>query len=381
MPKQTLLLAAAMMCALGITQGQVTRARSPIRIPDIPGYKTLKCDFHIHTVFSDGSVWPDTRAEEAWREGLDVIAITDHIEYQPHKDDLPANHDRSYEIAKGLGDDLGILVIKGSEVTRKMPPGHLNALFLKASKPLDVEDWREALKAASDQGAFIFWNHPGWTGQQPDGVARWYPEQTELLEKGLLQGIEVVNDQDYYPEVYRWCLEKNLTLMSNSDMHDPIAQRWEAGPGAWRPFTLVFAADKSLEAIKEALSAHRTAVCFRQTLIGRREFLEPIFKASVQVSNPSVTIRGKRSAYIQISNSSDIDFQLTGGGQFAEVSVPPRLLLKGGKTVLLQLRGQSEVLDAKRNFDLRYVVTNLKITPEDGLDVTFPVEISFAPVK
>ena len=27
-----------------------------INFPDIPGYKTLLCDFHQHTVFSDGSV-------------------------------------------------------------------------------------------------------------------------------------------------------------------------------------------------------------------------------------------------------------------------------------------------------------------------------------
>ena len=58
----------------------VTRARTPVNIPDIPGYVTLKCDFHIHTVFSDGLVWPTVRTEEAWRQGLDAIAITDHNE-------------------------------------------------------------------------------------------------------------------------------------------------------------------------------------------------------------------------------------------------------------------------------------------------------------
>lgn len=30
--------------------------RKEINIPDILGYKTLKCDFHIHTIFSDGVV-------------------------------------------------------------------------------------------------------------------------------------------------------------------------------------------------------------------------------------------------------------------------------------------------------------------------------------
>ena len=34
------------------------QAKHKINIPDILGYKTLKCDFHMHTVFSDGMVWP-----------------------------------------------------------------------------------------------------------------------------------------------------------------------------------------------------------------------------------------------------------------------------------------------------------------------------------
>ena len=53
--------------------------RQLINIPDIMGYQTLKCDFHIHTVFSDGQEWPSMRVNEAWNDGLDAIAITDHI--------------------------------------------------------------------------------------------------------------------------------------------------------------------------------------------------------------------------------------------------------------------------------------------------------------
>ena len=33
--------------ALGVSQAK-------IQFPDILGYKTLKCGFHMHTVFSDG---------------------------------------------------------------------------------------------------------------------------------------------------------------------------------------------------------------------------------------------------------------------------------------------------------------------------------------
>jgi len=142
--------------------------RVEVKIPDIPGYKTLKCDFHSHTVFSDGAVWPTFRIEEAWRDGLDAIAITDHIEYQPHKDYIPTNHNAAYEIGKNLANELGLILIQGSEITRDIPDA--NALV--------KDTWKEAIKAAVDQGGLVFWNHPGWRGQQPDGVPRWYDEHT-----------------------------------------------------------------------------------------------------------------------------------------------------------------------------------------------------------
>jgi 3',5'-nucleoside bisphosphate phosphatase len=360
------------------TQAELIRSRKPVNLPDVAGFKTLKCDFHIHTVFSDGNVWPHIRSEEAWREGLNAIAITDHIEYQPHKEDLPTNHNRAFEIAKSHGDALGLLVIRGSEITRSMPPGHLNAIFLSSSNELAVDDWRDSVKAAFGQGAFIFWNHPGWTGQQSDGLARWYAEHDELLSQKMLHGMEVVNGHSYYPEVHRWCLEKNLTMLANTDVHDPIGLVYDVNEES-RPYTLVFATDATPEAIKEALFAGRTALRFREQLIGREQYLRPIFEASVALLNPGITIKGKGSAFVQIHNNSDVDYQLTGEQPRAEITVPTRLTLKAGRTVLLQVRGTSDRQDGKRNYDLRYTVRNLKITPDKSLQVTLPIEVTFVP--
>lgn len=39
-------------------------------------------------VFSDGNVWPTVPVQEAWRDGLDVIALSEHAEYQPHSQDV-----------------------------------------------------------------------------------------------------------------------------------------------------------------------------------------------------------------------------------------------------------------------------------------------------
>jgi hypothetical protein len=153
---------------------------------------------------------------------LDAIAITNHLEHQPHKKELSTNHNRFYEIAKPLGDDLDLMVVKGSEITRKMPPGHVNAIFLTNSAPLATEIWTNAVQAAKTQGAFIFWNHPGRKGQQADGAARWHAEHTWLLEQGMMNGVEVVNGRAYYPEAHQWALDKNLTMLSNPDIHAPL---------------------------------------------------------------------------------------------------------------------------------------------------------------
>ncbi|HHM21530.1 MAG TPA: PHP domain-containing protein, partial [Bacteroidetes bacterium] len=88
-------------------------------------------DLHIHTAFSDGSVWPDIRVQEALRDSVDAIAMTEHLEYQPHANDLPhADRNRSYQIAEQNARAHNLIVINGSEITRKMPPGHCNAIFI-----------------------------------------------------------------------------------------------------------------------------------------------------------------------------------------------------------------------------------------------------------
>lgn len=379
--RTSLLLTSVLLLSTAVSLAHDPRARVPVRIPDILGYRTLKADFHTHTVFSDGKVWPDIRAEEAWREGLDAVAITDHIEYLPHKDDLGVRHDRSYEIARPHGELLSVTVIKGSEITRDMPPGHLNAIFLTDSSALDTgDDWRASIREAHRQGAFIFWNHPGWTGQQPDGLARWYPEHTELMEAGLMHGIEVVNEREYYPEAHRWCLEKKLTMLSNSDIHAPVNMDYLVHQGDHRPLTLVFARDASAEAIRDALFARRTAAWSGKMLVGEEQFLRPIFTHSVGILNPAVELRGRRTAYVQIENRSDLEYQLVEGTGPAELVTPERLVLQPGRTVLLPVRAKSVPEGAsgtiwEGDVNLRFVVDNLKIAPGEGMPVELKLNV------
>ena len=259
------------MAPLAVTSPALAqnRHRTELPFPDLPGLVTLRCDFHLHTVFSDGDVWPTVRVEEAWRDGLDAIALTDHIEYQRYKEDIPVNYGRAVDVARADAEALDIILIRGAEITRGEPPGHLNALFLTNVGALNVKDYRVAVSNAFEQGAFVFWNHPGW--KQPDHKSVWYAEQGEFYTNGWLRGIEIVNGPHYDPIAHQWCLDKRLTMIGGSDVHDPMSFEYRGAPDDIRPVTLVFAKARTAEALREALAARRTAVLSEGRLIGEPE--------------------------------------------------------------------------------------------------------------
>jgi 3',5'-nucleoside bisphosphate phosphatase len=289
-----------------------------IIFPDIPGYKTLKTDLHQHTAFSDGSVWPDIRVMEALMDGLDVISLTEHLEYQPHKDDIPhPDRNRSYNLALAEAKNHDLIIVRGSEITRKMPPGHNNAIFIKDANGLLIKDSVEIFKAAKAQGAFIFWNHPNWTAQRKDGVAKLTDMHTMLIKEKLLDGIEVVNDNSYSEEALQIALDNNLTIMGTSDIHKLIDWDFKVNDGGHRPVTLVFAKERTEESVKEAMFDRRTVVYYKDLLIGREQYLNPLLQASITVKSASypakadvlkvILVNGTNSP-ILLSNKSAYNF-------------------------------------------------------------------------
>jgi hypothetical protein len=340
-----------------LAQAQV---RHEIQFPDLPGYQTLKCDFHMHTMFSDGMVWPTVRVNEAWRQGLDAISVTDHIEYQPHKNDVPTKHNRPYELVAGPARQMNLLLPRGAEITRDTPPGHFNAIFLSDVNPLETEDLVEVFKRANQQGAFLFWNHQGWKGPE---AGRWLEIHTTLYENKLLHGMEVCNGDEYYPDAHRWCLEKNLTMLGNSDIHDPDLRK-QSAPDDHRTMTLVFAKERRLASVKEALVERRTAVWFQDQLIGRQELLEPLFAQCIRVAKPH--LRSKDAVWVVIRNLCDLEIKLQRTGKLG----PPQVTLPARSTILAKIGLRTPQEPA----ELSYTAVNFLIAPGKGLPVTLKIE-------
>jgi len=329
------------------------------RHPDIPGYITLTGDFHVHTDFSDGVVWPTYRIDEAVHEGIDIISITDHVEYRPHKDFMKdPGHNQSYNVALPYAKDRNVILVKGVEITRPMPTGHLNCLFVTDVDKLTEPDFMKVMEEANRQGAFVFWNHPGWKTQQPDGIPRFHPVHEELLKKGWLHGVEFYNTKAAYGFVLDWCRDRNLTVFANSDVHIAVSDFWEKERGEVRPVTLVFAKDRSVDGVRDALKNGRTLALFHgDSLGGKKEWAEEFFRNSIKVESPHS--EDKDVMFVQVVNKGAIPFRLKNVNQDIE---PKQVYIRPNAVTLVRVSKNSPATH-------KFVVGNILIGDNKSLEV------------
>lgn len=331
-----------------------------IEFPNLPGLKTLVCDLHMHTVFSDGSVWPNIRVMEANKDGLDAIATTEHLEYQSWISDIPhPDRNRSYELAKGFAGKSGLLVINGSEITREMPPGHANAIFIKDANKLIKDDPIESFLEARKQDAFIFWNHPYWASQSPDASVPLDQLHIEMINNKLIQGIEIVNDTTFSNEAFQLALDYDLTILGTSDIHDIVDWQYRIPSGGHRPVTLVFTREKNEKSLKKALLDGRTVVWFNKKLIGKPDYLIPLMNSSIKVKSANY-INNTTIAHVVMSNNSDAPYTLRNQSNYDFYNATNLITLPPHGTTIIDVR----TITKKRKFDLEFEVLNALIEPD-----------------
>tara|TARA_R110002033_G_scaffold12653_2_gene38257 strand:+ start:5138 stop:6250 length:1113 start_codon:yes stop_codon:yes gene_type:complete len=336
-----------------------THTAKKLSYPDITGFVTLKTDLHQHTVFSDGNVWPTIRVMEALRDNLDVISLTEHLEYQPHKADIPhPDRNRSFELALNEAKDHDLIIINGSEITRSAPIGHNNAIFITDANKILAKDATDAFKEAKKQEAFVFWNHPAWYAQSPKGTPILSDFQKERIQKGELQGIEVINSIDYSEEALALALAHNLTIMGTSDIHGLID--WDyTEKGNSRPITLVFAETRDAKSIKAALFAGRTVAVYNALLVGKPEYVVPLIHESIVINTASY-LDNTAVLEVELENisSSDLLFENEMPYTFYN-SAPVFTVPAGGKYVL-----QIKTLEKLSNVNLKLKALGAYVAPK-----------------
>ena len=380
-----------------------------IEFPDTENYLTITSDLHTHSVFSDGHVWPNIRVAEAMKDKLDAIAITEHLEYQPHIRYIPnKNRNIAFLEAKKAAEESDLIVIAGSEITREMPPGHLNAVFIKdantlfnidesllpearrrMSEAVNVEDLSdeelevadqyalgnlyspfEALEEAKRQGAFIFWNHPMWGSQANDGISRLTEMHKQMIAKDLIHGIEVVNTNEYSEEALQIALDNNLAIIGTSDVHELIEWDYDSSKNEHRPVTLILSEERNQNSIKEALLDRRTIVFYKNKLIGKEENLVPLLNSILGFK--SLGYRGDTSILrVEISNNSSSDMTLKNLSAYNFSRSDDYIFIPKNDTKTIMVK----TLEAIKAVELKFEILNAITAPKKHAIIEATIEL------
>lgn len=317
--------------------------RTEIILPEIKGYNAYKADFHVHTIYSDGEVTPRERIREAWYDGLDIIAITDHLEIRTYekfmlkalapynKDGKPytyanagagnkkdkdapmlSNLNAGYEEALHIiaKEEIPIMAVRGTEIWRNpRTTGEYNAIFLKDINAICHKDLFECFRRVKEQGGFIIHNHPGWRRKTMDKSE----DQVRAYGEKWVDAIEVVNGTTLYPQMIDRCVNENLTITASTDVHRPSSQVWARDCGIFRTHTIIFAKEKTEKAIKDALLKRRTIGYSANNLIGEEVWLKEFLNSAVDCKVVAENEKKDHRAF-QLTNTCSIPFLLRRGG-------------------------------------------------------------------
>lgn len=341
----TIALAFGISAYAGPHTSKVLYDRSAVRtnlvLPQVDGLNCYTADLHVHTNFSDGNLTPEERVKEAWIDGLDILAITDHIEtrkgeramlkflkgYAPDKEKgfEPINTRCSRGVPadeRGIVSDLNysvsaaqkaakaypeLTIIKGTEISREpVHIGHYCALFTKDNNTIYSTDDAQTIRNARAQGAIITHNHPGWERTSTD-----YTEfEKKIYAEGLIDGIEVSNSRNFYPEIVRRAVEKKLYVVSATDCHSSTASIF-ANKNYYRDMTLIFAKDKSEKELRKALLSQKTLGYCGGYIIGEESLLTKFFRASVTAKSAGKT---KKGYHLVLTNTTSFAYVLNNNG-------------------------------------------------------------------
>lgn len=307
--------------------------RHEIILPQVRGLNIYKADLHTHTIFSDAHVTPEYRVQEAWLDGLDVIAITEHVEYRdyeqkmidflsgylpadteavntnlldkgPEKGGIQVDLNLPIRLAEKAGERYGIVVVPGAEISRTPETiGHYNAIFVKDINTIYHPDCYESFRRAKAQGALVVHNHPGW--RRPSMEIG--PFEQRAYDEGLIDGIETFNSADLYPQAIDRAKKYGFFMVGATDAHISVARDYLMHTPI-RNMTMIFAKDKSLESLREALVNGMAIAYGWGTLSGEESLLKDLFKASMQTRVERTDAKGVRT--VAITNTTSISYTL-----------------------------------------------------------------------
>lgn len=260
------------LCDVFAAEGEVPAATLRVYAAEreVLRRRPLRADLHLHTTYSDGRGTPAEMVVRGRELGLDVVAVTDHNDYQGSTEAI--------EVARRL--ELGMTVLPGEEVSA--PDWHLLAIGARGpiGAPVGRAGYaglRQTLAQIHGLGGRAYLAHPYWTYDRCHHLPP--QDYDRLLAEGGFDGLELIGDvdwQDNLRSLARYgeaCLGgRAWPILGCSDAHAPD----HTYGGAW---TLVLAADPGYEGVLQAIGDRWSVACTRMTMAPPGQRVRPRFQA------------------------------------------------------------------------------------------------------
>jgi len=187
--------------------------------------KTLLCELHAHTTWSDGELSLHELVELYGRAGFDVLCVTDHT----HPVDDPWAHlgvrpeqlamyfEQVEAEAELAWSRHGLLLLPGLELTvnAPTPDAAAHAVAVGLRTPVTLEDGIEqAMATARDAGAAIVAAHPSGPEGASSGATRRFWRELDRFA-ALVDRWELINGHTVFP----WVAESRLPVVATGDFH------------------------------------------------------------------------------------------------------------------------------------------------------------------
>ena len=356
MKKLSLALILALICLAGATAQKnpdlISFRKENVRrtefiLPKVNGYTIYKADLHTHSNHSDGGLTPGNIVREAYFDGMDIVALTDHIEYRPQEQvwlntlkgytggkalearntriprtpadeyGILADLNAPYALAQKEAKRWGMLLIKGAEITRDAEDvGHFNVLFAKDVNKIYDPDPAQSMRNAKAQGALVMHNHPGWH-RKTTAMNEFH---NKIYAEGLVDGVEVVNGTTFGTKLINRCLERKLFIGAGTDTHRPTSNSYSQC-GYLRTCTFIFAKNNSEKEIRKAIQERRTLAYSAGNIVGEESLLKSLFLASMEV-RVIYTSESKGAKTIAITNLSSVPYEVSRTKKGSVMKIP-----------------------------------------------------------
>jgi hypothetical protein len=271
----------------------LTPLASTLRAESQPVYEVLRCDFHVHTTYSDGHLTPTQVVDLYKSYGYDAIAITDH------------NWNRGWAEAEAEGLAQNLTVIRGEEMSYYWADGsykHIVGLFLSSNIGYNYR-WNRndvvqpIFDAIHARGGIGIAAHPECNYPKLSHLDWW-----RLTNATYIDGWEYSTQQrvSTVPTYNEWLLGSGDLMLYDHDYHYNNSTLSTI-------YTLVLAHNNTAAGVREALESRRTLVYNGGAILGEQWVIDA-YNYSLNPNPPPYTVTitdGTQPFSITVANQTE----------------------------------------------------------------------------